>query len=226
MIDRQAHAIPPEVRGIAGLSLEKRHEVVRLRELLPDLREKRGPPRAVLKNDPVDAGTEATQGIGFAAECEWLWHGQHGNLDAYGGQFVGFEGWKARVVKSGGAGVVRHVVVKRAMRFERADAAAQLPVKRECDERGRRFIEPDRTLQGGPWLAEFGRNGPARQSDEEPPSVLMFRGQDDFFRKGHRRVSGGAALDAGRAAGSRPVYQAPPPAPSLGLRQQLEFVSP
>jgi hypothetical protein len=56
-----------------------------------------------------------------------------------------------------------------------------LPVKGKGDEGGRGFIEPDRTWQGGPRRAELGGNGRARQSDEEPPSGLMFSGQDEFL---------------------------------------------
>ena len=179
--DRQSRVIDPEVGGKTGLLLEMRHELVRLRQLFPDLWQKGGLPAAVLKNDTVDAGTKAAQGLGFAAELERLRHGQHGNLNAHGEQFVGRQGWKARIAKSGGAGVVSHVVVKGAMRLERADAAAQLSVKGKGDEGGRRLIEPDRTWQGGPRRAEFGGNGSARQSGEEPPSGLMFSGQDEVL---------------------------------------------
>jgi hypothetical protein len=110
-----------------------------------------------------------------------LRHGQNGNFNAHDGQLVGRQGCEARVTKSGGAGIVSHVVVKGAIRFERADAAAQLTVKGKRDESGRRFIEPDRTWQGGPGRAEFAGNGSARQCDEEPPSGLMFSGQDEFL---------------------------------------------
>ena len=205
--DRQSHVIGPEVGGKPGLLLELGHELVRLRKLFPDLRQKGGAPPAVLKNDAVDAGTKAAQGIGFAPELERLQRGQHGNLNAHGGQFVGPQGWKARVAKSGSAGVVSHVVVKGAMRFERAYAAAQLPVKGKGDEGGCRFIEPDRTWQGGPRRTEFGSNGSARQCGEEPPSGLMFSWQCEFFRKGHRCVTDDATFVAGRVAGISLVYQ-------------------
>jgi hypothetical protein len=56
-----------------------------------------------------------------------------------------------------------------------------LPVKRKGHEGGRRFIEPDRTRQGGPRRAEFRGNGSARQCGEKPPSGLMFSGQDEFL---------------------------------------------
>ena len=181
LIDRQSHVIGPEVGGKPGFLFEMGHELLRLRQLFPHLRQKGGAPAGVLENDAVDAGTKAAQGLGFAAELERLRRGQHGNLDANGGQFVGRQGWKARVAKSGGAGVLSHVVVKGAMRFERADAAAQLPVKGKGHEGGRRFIEPDRAWQGGPRRAEFGGNGSARQSGEELPSGLMFSGQDEFL---------------------------------------------
>ena len=181
LIDRQSHVIGPEVGGKPGLLLEMGHELLRLRQLFPDLRQKGGAPAGVLENNAIDAGTKAAQGVGFTAELERLRGGQHGNLDAHGGQFVGREGREARVAKSGGAGVLSHVVVKGAMRFERADAAAQLPVKGERDEGGRWFIEPDRTRQGGPRRAEFGGYGSARQCGEEPPSDLMFSRQDELL---------------------------------------------
>lgn len=183
LIDRQSYVGGSEVgAGKSGLLLEMRHELVRLRKLFPGLRQKGGAPPAALKDDTVDAGTKAAQGIGFAAELERLRRGQHGHLDAHGGQFVGEEGRKARVAKSGGAGVLSHVFVKRAMCFESADAAAQLPLKGERDEGGGRFIEPDRTGRGGPRLAEFGGNGRARQGGEKPPFGLMFSGLDEFLR--------------------------------------------
>jgi hypothetical protein len=181
LIDRQSHVIGLEVGGKPGFLLEMGHELLRLRQLFPHLRQKGGAPAGVLENYAVDAGTKAAQGIGFTAELERLRRGQHGNLDAHGGQFIGRQGWKARVAKSGGAGVVSHVVVKGAMRLERADAAAQLPVKGKGHEGGRRFIEPDRTWQCGPRRAEFRGNGSARQCGEEPPSGLMFSGQDEFL---------------------------------------------
>ena len=92
LIDRQLHVIGPEVGGKPGFLLEMGHELLGLRQLFPGLRQKGGAPTAVLENDAVDAGTKAAQGIGFTAELERLWRGQHGNLDAHGGQFVGRQG--------------------------------------------------------------------------------------------------------------------------------------
>jgi hypothetical protein len=84
------------------------------------------------------------------------------------------------------------------MRLERPDTAAQLPVKRKGDESGRRFIEPDRTRQGGPGSAEFGGNGRASQRGEEPPFGLMLGGMRSF-RKGYRRVAWSFASLTGAA---------------------------
>lgn len=142
--DLQSHVIGPEAGGKPRLLLEMRHELAWLRQLFPDLRQKHGAPVAVLKDDAVDAATKAAQGIGFAAERERLRHGQHGNLNAHGGQFIGCQGWKPRIAKSRGVGVVRDVVVEGLMRLDRADAAAQLRANGKGDEGGRRLIEPDR----------------------------------------------------------------------------------
>ena len=80
---------------------------------------------------------------------------------------------------------MNHVVVEGAIRFKRSDASTQLPVKGKGDEGGRRFIEPDRTWQGGPRRAEFGGNGSAGQCGEELPSCLMFSvlRRLSYFRK-------------------------------------------
>lgn len=179
--DRQSDAIAPEFRGKPCLLLEMRHELVRFRQLLPDLRQKGGAPSAAFENDAVDARTKAAQGIGFAVEPERLRFRQHGNLESHVGQFAGRQGRETRVVKGGGAGVASHVVVKGAMRFDRADAASQLAVKRKGDEGSRRLVEPGGTWQGGPWRAEFGGDGGVRQRGEEPPSDLTFSGQDEFL---------------------------------------------
>ena len=98
---------------------------------------------------------------------------------------------------------MNHVVVEGAIRFKRSDASTQLPVKGKGDEGGRRFIEPDRTWEGGPRRTEFGCNGSARQCGEKPPSGLMFSvlRRLSYFRKGHRCVTGDATLVADRVAG-------------------------
>jgi hypothetical protein len=181
LIDRESQVAVPKVGGKPGLLLEMRHELVRLRQLSPDLRQKGGAVSAVLNDDAVDAGTKAEQGIGLAAELERLRRGQDGNLDAHVGELVGRQRRKARVVESGCVGVARHVVEEGAMRFERANAATQLPVKGEGDEGSRRFIEPGRTRQDGPGRAEFRGDGSACQRGEKPPLGLMFSGQDEFL---------------------------------------------
>jgi hypothetical protein len=125
-VAREGQVRVPEIGRQASLEFELRHELARLRERLPDLRQEGRAPSAVGQHQAIDAGPQARQRVGLAGHREGLGRRQQRNLDARTRKLVLAQRRKAVVAKSRGEGVFGDVDGQRPVRFEAADAAAQL----------------------------------------------------------------------------------------------------
>src|SRR5262245_15472499 len=68
-------------RRKAGLVLERREELVRLRQAVPDLREEQPAPIAVAQHNTVDLRPQSVQEVGFIPKCNRAQVAQNRNRD-------------------------------------------------------------------------------------------------------------------------------------------------
>jgi hypothetical protein len=165
----------PEVGGQAGLEFQLRQELAWLRERFPDLRQEGRAPPAVAQDQAVDAGPQARQGVGFAGDGEGL-GGVSSETSTRVRANSASQRRKARVTKGRGDGVFGDVDGQRPLRFEAADAAAQLTVLGQRDESRSRFGEFRERIDGLRGESEAFGDGVARISSRALPraSVGMF----------------------------------------------------
>ena len=164
-ITRQVHRRVPEVRRQAGLVFQMAHEDVRVAELFPHLRQKRAAVITVLKDDSVDAGAQLRERVRFVAIIQPLRRREHRDLDADAIELFTRQGLEAWIAHRCSHRTCFYVRTERAMRFERANAAAQLAVFRQRDERCAGRFEPCRGCSELRGQTQFGRDRGACERD-------------------------------------------------------------
>ena len=109
-------------------------EFRRIRDLLPDLRQKSGAAITILQNDPIDMWTKHCEQFLAVGVFKGLRRCQARNLDPNPGQLISLDRWKPWILKCSRDGVFPHILCKRLMGFKCPDATAQDHLYGERDE--------------------------------------------------------------------------------------------
>src|SRR4051812_44091947 len=132
----------PEAPGQARLAAQVVEEFSGLGQALPDLGQERGAEAAVLEDHTVDPRSQSREGLLLAPDGERLPRRQDRYLDLQARTLALADRIEARIAISGGVCVVRHVVAERAVRLDRADAAAQFALELERHEARTGLAQP------------------------------------------------------------------------------------
>src|SRR5262249_61891545 len=109
---------------------------------LPDLRKKRGPAALGLEDEPVLAGADLAHQVRFVRKPDRPGRGKERDLDFALRPLGRAQFREARIAERRRERVFGHVLRERPRRLEAADAAAQLAILQESDERGPGALEP------------------------------------------------------------------------------------
>ena len=105
---------------------ETRHELHRIGQLLPNLRQKSAAVRAIFQHHAIHARAQLRQCIGLAGKRQGLRGRQQGDFDLRLVQFLQCQGRKAWIAQRGGQGIGFDILQQRATRLQAANAATQL----------------------------------------------------------------------------------------------------
>src|SRR5262249_36903436 len=148
---------PP--RRQSGLLLQRRDERAGLGDRLPDLREEGRPAMMTgVEHDAVDAGPQLAQQVLFVVERDRLVRAQERHLDRDRAEFARGEWQEARIAKRRGPRVGANIDREPAARLERADAAAEVGLLAQRDERRAGLFERRMTNAADVLEPELGAN--------------------------------------------------------------------